>query len=197
MYEDPPDVTLLRQGDVIGDIYFPKYSYATMSLLHKLDKGAALEFEERAIVRAQTSFAVVISQCCEFNVGKRNAFSLARLNPISRLISFRLPLFGFNLAQLVPARGFTYALELTVDQLREANRIDEVHPEQARALNAYLYEARADLLSEPYVADFTQVMSIRMEDMPIVLARKVLQLDRQHREEMQFKLGYFYSRRAE
>jgi hypothetical protein len=182
----------LRQGDVIKGIYFPRYSLPTLSLLHKLDKEGTPAFEDRALVKAQHAFAVVLSQCCEFQEGKRNAFSLARLFDVKSLLLNRVTSWGINLAQLLPARY----QQLAVDQLRIANHVNVDHPEETKAINGYFYDAHGAILTEPYFVDFTQVFSVDMKDSSKILKLKVLQLDNEHRLEFQLKLGYFYTRPA-
>jgi hypothetical protein len=191
MFEAAPDLTSLRQGDVIRGMYLPRYSLSTLSLLHKMGAAGGLEYEHRAILKAEQGFAVVISQCCEFNQGKRNAFSLARLLSVRQALWPDPPRWGFSLAELVPAKWTGVA----VGKLREANTVTE-EGENA-AVNVYLYDADGHVLTEPHIVDFTQVMSVRMEDKDKVLRGKALQLDREHRLEFQFKLSYFYSRPAD
>jgi len=183
----------LRQGDVIAGVYFPRYSFQNnLALLHKLDDAGQAQFDERAVMRAEYSPAVVISQCCEFNPGKRNLFSLARLTSVRSIVVSGFSAWGVNLARLVPAAW----TRLAVETLRRANQIDEERPEN-EAVNVYLYDADGQFLTEPHVVDFTQVFSIKMQDSGRILASKVLQLDNEHRQEFQLKLGYFYTRPAE
>jgi hypothetical protein len=192
MYQAVLDATSLRQGDVLKGVYLPRYSLLNLSLLHKLDKEGELQFDDRAVMKASRGFAVVLSQCCEFNEGKRNAFSLARLVKAKEALLPKISMWGVNLAELVPAR-YT---KMAVDILQAANKLDEEHPNNA-AVNVYLYDVHGNVLTEPYIVDFTQVFSIKIEDSPKLLKMKVLELDNEHRLEFQLKLGYFYSRPAE
>lgn len=193
MYEARPDRANLRQGDVIRGIYFPTYSFPELLLLHKIDDVGGLKFDKRVVVGATQRFAVVISQCCEFNEGKRNAFSLAAMMGVKEMLRVGTTRWGFNLAQLIPAAH----LRIPVDRLRAANVIDENSGEPNAAVNSYLYDSGGNVLTEPQVVDFTRVISIRMEDQKAVLRAKVLQLDSDHRLEFQFKLAHFYGRPAE
>ena len=143
---------------------------------------------------------LVLSQCCEFNEGKRNSFSLGALLHWRDALTPKPGRWGFNLAELVPLsasffRGREGREAELLQMLREANRIDPGR--DVEAVNAYLYEAGGEILREPHVVDFTQVFSVKIQDKDKVLPFKVLQLDREHRREFQVKLGYFYSRRAE
>jgi len=65
------------------------------------------------------------------------------------------------------------------------------------AVNAFLLDPDGKQLPEPYIVDFTQVTSIRMEDMQYVLDHKALELDAPTRRQFQLKMAYFYGRRAE
>ena len=67
MYEGHLDLTRLRQGDIIRDFCFPRYSLAEIRLLHSIADNGQAEFDEKAILKSTYRFAVVLSQCCEFN----------------------------------------------------------------------------------------------------------------------------------
>lgn len=198
MYEEP-DRSTLRQGDVIQRLLLPRYSLGNLGLIYRFAPDDNHVFDDRGAVGMTNSLAVVLSQCCEFNQGKRQAFSVAELLPARRMGTWTLPLWGLNLAELTPlkyvmARGIDRR-EL-VDALRRGNEIDTGAREKNTSLHLFLYDSDGAVLEEPHVADFSRVTSIRMKDMGRVRERKVLQLDEDSRAKFRMKLAYFYGRSA-
>jgi len=194
MYESTPDLTCLRQGDVIHGFCFPRYSLAEMRLLHSVETDGSLTFDNRAILKSEHRLAVVLSQCCEFNEGKRNAFSLGLLLRLSEVVRPRLRFWGVNLAELVPLLRSPLRKH-TVEEIRQANEID-LDSTRTGAVNVYLLDPDGVYLTEPHVVDFSRVVSVRMQDKQRILRQKVLQLTDQNRRKFQKKLAYFYGRRA-
>lgn len=198
MYSGDPDTSSLRQGDVISGILFPRYALRTLAPLQRWKEDGSFEQSDRAVIDVRSRLAVVVSQCCEFNEDKRNAFTLARLVPLlSAQVTFKL--WGFNLAELVPLRKTKFKGKLepaVIEELRAANRVDP-DAEHNKAVNVYLFEPDGVRLTEHHVADFTQVFSINMAEKDVLLRSKLLELDPAHRREFQLKLAYFYGRRAE
>src|SRR5438034_87519 len=200
MYGAAPHLTRLRQGDVLRGVYFPSYALGDLLLLTKWQETGELKFEKRAQLSAREAFAVVLSQCCEFNAGKRIRFSLGALRHWREALRPKPNRWGFNVAELVRVsasvwRGREANDAHMLQMLRDANRVDPAT--EVEAANAYLYEADGAILTEPYVVDFSQVFSVKIEEQGKFLPMKVLQLDREHRREFQLKLGVFYSRKAE
>lgn len=201
MYEEEPNLSRLRQGDVLEGVYFPRYSLGNLSLLHKLESSGELSFNEKALVGAQEHHAVVLSQCCEFTESRRNAFSIGALFSLKRRVRRALRSWAFNIAELVPVsrsihRSRGEISEEVIEELQAANSVPP-EDEHYEVVNSYLFEPDGEVLEEHYLAEFTRVVSVRIEDAERLLADKVLQLDQKHRREFQLKLGAFYSRRAE
>ncbi len=194
MYESTPDVTCLRQGDVIRNFCFPRYSLADVRLLHSVAADGTLAFDNHAILKSEHRFAVVLSQCCEFNEGKRNAFSLGLLLRLQEAVRPRLKVCGINLAQLVPLLRSPLRKQ-PVEAIRRANELD-LRSGQTEAVNVYLLEEDGEHLTEPHVVDFSQVISVRMKDKDRILSQKVLELTNENRRSFQKKLAYFYGRPA-
>ena len=124
MYETAPNLNELRQGDIISDIYLPKFGITDTHFLHKLKDDGNWEFSKQTVMNTAKGYAAVISQCCEFNVGKRNSFSLAQLIGLgeSRLPTWKL--FGFNLAEVVPWRGSGWR-ESDISALLKTNSLED------------------------------------------------------------------------
>lgn len=202
MYDESPDFSRLRQGDVVEDFHFPKYSFGTLKLLHQADESGEFAFSNEVQVTARTRHGVVITQCCEFTAGKRNDFSLAILEPVREFFRSEITVWGFNIAELVPVARSTYrgrgpeVSDERLQMLRDANKIDW-EADENDAVNVYLYEPDGNLLTEPHLVDFTRVVSVRMDDQERVAESKALQLDPDHRREFQIKLAYYYGRKAE
>jgi len=193
MYEEEPDKSALRQGDILCGLFIPRLKLADVLFFQRLSDSGKFEPENQAVFDAEPKPAVVISQCCEFNEGKRASFSLAPLQHIREWLKPESKHWGFSLAELVPIKKSAWKAGL--DGLRLSNKIDLKKTEN-KSVNTYLFEADGTHLAEPHVLDFTRVVSFRMLDRKVALRAKVLQLDNVHRREFQLKLGYFYSRQA-
>lgn len=201
MYVADPDMTRLRQGDVISSLYLPRFKTSETSFLHQMDTDGSLSFQNRAIVNTSMSMSIVLSQCCEFNANKRQSFSLTALLPVRLFLKPRCEIWGINLAELVPFarspfRGRKGRESDQIDRLRTANIIDP-NAGQNDALNTFLFEADGLVLEEHYVSDFSRVTSVAVKDFDLILKNKVLQLDSQSRRLFQIKLAYFYARPSE
>lgn len=199
MYEHSPDTSRLRQGDVLGEFYFPRFSFGAVHLLHAFADDGSLTFDDRAQLSVQRGPAVVISQCCEFNEGKRNAFSLARLVSVRRRLAELERTRGLNIARLVPLAKSSYrGREVTPTLVRDLEAANEIDPDadQNAAVNVYLYRADGTVLTEPHIADFSEVISIRIADSERLKKQKRLELEPAFRRQFQLKLAYFYGREA-
>ncbi len=194
MYETFADSKELRQGDILKDIYLPRFGITDAQFVHKFEPDGTLRFSNQTILPTTCQFAAVISQCCEFNPGKRNSFSLAGLIGLSEWLMPARKAFGANLAEIVPWNK-SASSKHTTDQLLKANSI-EADSEHGELVNVYFLNADGKHFLEPHLIDFTRVFSVRMKEMERVLKNKVLQLDDEHRVELQYKLAYFYARPA-
>jgi hypothetical protein len=193
MYETSPDLTVLRQGDVISNIVFPKFSLKEMRLLYKVEASENPAFGDEVILKTSTQFAAVLSQCCEFNEGKRKSFSLARIVGLGERTHPALRVFGVNLAEIVPWNRLA-PRQRDLEALLRANSVEADRPQH---VNVYTLRPDGQHLAEPHLVDFSRVFSVHIAEKERVLARKVLQLDSSHRREFQLKLAYFYARSAE
>lgn len=206
MYMTTPDKNALRQGDIIRDVYFPRYSLSELRLLHRINDDGETHFADGAIVKAEKRFAIVLSQCCEFNEGKRNGFSLGALQAVSEYYGQRRRLatiaknflqsrrsLAVTVAELVPWPKSTSG-KMSLDDLRRANQIDS--SSENKAVNVFLLEPDGVHLQEPYIANFSQVVSVSMKSIAHVTRSKVLEMNQADRRRFQLKLGYFYAREA-
>lgn len=196
MYEASLDAARLRQGDIIFDFYFPRYSFASSYFLTQLDDQQQFKYSDLAVVNASIRKAIILSQCCEFNEGKRNAFSLAAIFRVKELLPKSR---YFSLAELLPLSRSSHRPKSgneakVIGQLLEANIVDL--EKQNDAVNTYLLEPDGSILTEHHVVDLSQIVSVKIEEKNRVLKKKVLQLDQQHRREFQLKVAYFYGRKA-
>ena len=200
MYEPNPDFSRLRQGDVIKGVFLPRFSNSNVLFLHEYSKDGNWLFKNKAIIETNLGCAVILSQCCEFNQGKRLAFSLSKLLHYRYILNHRQKSWVFNVSELIavvksPFRG-RKGIELEqIERLRSSNKIEPGLKNES--LNVFLFEADGEFLTEPYVADFSRVTSLSMDEMNPILKNKVLQLDEEHRRQFQLKLAYFYSRPSE
>jgi hypothetical protein len=157
------------------------------------------------LVPGDSSFGVVVSQCCEFNPQKRQTFSMARLlsgtQHRARRDSDLIAPSSFSLARLMLVAKSYFRKSstfdaATIEELRLANDVTTAREGAVSYLNAYLYEPDGDHLKEAYVADFSDLVSLRIKEVPAVLQVKRLQLSDASRRSFQLKLGLYFSRAA-
>lgn len=199
MYNTNVDPHNLRQGDVISSVLLPRFAIDPIECIYRRKGGDENEFVNKTIVATELRFAVVISQCCEFNVGKRKSFSLAEMIPCRKWRRKKETVISL-LAELIPfsrspfkSRPFLGDSE-DVATLMAENTI--VPGGKNSSVHAYCYEADKQHLMEPYVVDFTRITSVGMGDAKCLLKQKILQLTDDERRKFQLKLGYFFSRRG-
>src|SRR5689334_7868317 len=74
----------LRQGDVIGEIFFPALGaeMQTLSKTTSVAEHVPAAAPQNVLVKGDQRHAIVISHDCEFNENKRNRLLLARLEDV-------------------------------------------------------------------------------------------------------------------
>jgi hypothetical protein len=193
MYEESPNLIELRQGDILSGVYLPRFSLVDTHFLHTIKTDGTLKYSDMVMMKTATNFAAVISQCCEFNPGKRNSFSLAQVVGLGARRTLPRRSFSFNLAEIVTWKKFVKNRD-NIDPWLKANTLDG---ERFQCVNVYVLRPDGKHFTDYQMIDFSRVFSVRMEEKEGVLSKKVLQLDAAHRIELQDKLAYFYSRQAE
>lgn len=204
MYEAAPDLSRLRQGDVLGPITAPR-AYSPTQAMSIHSTLAPISPKDQSIVSTTQCHVVVLSQCCEFNAAKRPAFALARLTPAKHLapaLECALRPVSFLLTRLVPIsksyirKGPETLDAAVVEEVFAANRVSTAAKNELRFLNSFLYRPDGLSLTEPHVADFADVFSASMRDLSALLPLKRLELTENWRSELRIKVGYFFSRPA-
>lgn len=197
MYNQNYEQNKLRQGDVVSGVFMPRIKVSSSRYLYGLSEEDSYAFRNQGVYDVEDCKAVIISQCCEFNPGKRFSFSLCSLLPFNTFKKQNIvKCWGLNLVELVPyARSaFKGRDEVSLSLLRESNVIGD--EEVNYAVNAFLFEADGICLHEPHVADFSRVASFSIKDLEFFKKRKRLELTNESRRNFQLKLAYFYGRSA-
>lgn len=198
MYVELFEEEKLRQGDVIAGLTIPRLSFKNTGYIYENKSGNFATFADKIVVNAEERLSVVISQCCEFNEGKRNAFAIAPLLFWKKAISHSINLSGISLCELIPISKSPFNRkgreEQILEELRKSNYAEE---EERSNVHAFLFEPDGEHLKEPHIVDFTRITSISMKDHDFVHSKKVLQLQDEMRLALQLKIGYFFARKAE
>lgn len=194
MYEANPDMGELRQGDIISEVYLPKFNMNEVGYLQKMGDDGLFKSPEHAVMTVTCQYVAVISQCCEFTADRRNSFSLAGLIDMRRRPSRDWRVFGINLAEIVSWKSIAWNRTGQLDLLK-ANTFD---PETGTVeyVNSYFLRPDGTHLKDVHAIDFTRVFSVRIKDKAKFIRNKVLQLDDDNRLKLQQKLAYFYARPA-
>src|SRR5208337_4048598 len=124
-------------------------------------------FSEKVIMETGSQYVAVISQCCEFNINKRNSFSLAGLIGLTRWLPPKRKVFGVNVAEVVPWKKSNWR-QREIDELFRANSIDGGQ-DKIELVNIYCLQADGNHFNEPHLIDFTRVFSVRMSEKERVL----------------------------
>jgi hypothetical protein len=184
MFVNPPDMTELRQGDVIRDIVFPiarigKTQFLANPtgtkdgklLLEPLEDQSGKRPIFHALVQASLCHCVVLSQCCDVQRSK---------NP---------PPIGFLLVKLVPIME---SMRRNYDILK-ANG-DPYLEGTHSFIHLFWIGIWEELGPIEYVADFGQAMLVVWKDYDATLARKTLQMDDSTRSKFRVKAGAHFGR---
>jgi hypothetical protein len=178
-HDDPPS---LRQGDIIGSVFFPltrpgllKYlaTYASGSDTNmrlepflEVPQGSRKSYAQ-SICHGVVAHGAVISQCCDLD--KKH------------------PRTSFSLCRLIP---FEQARYRHVEAL--INNIDPWGPENPHF--QFFYLGGIDGLDGEYLADFGLLTSFGWSDYDLILRKKVHQLDDLNRNKFRVKIGAFFGR---
>lgn len=188
MFIDNPDLTCLRQGDILANIPFPQLVTERAFFLGaaSLHRVGDLAFTPHVgIVRslpmytcqleARIGFAAVISQCCDLEPREGNrigqpTIALSRLVPIPR------------------------SLLNDSHQLADLRSNSDPRIEGAGFLNLFHVPAHDRLNGQEWMIDFGQLFSIPSSEFPAILQRKVLQMDDDSRIRFKIRLSSSFAR---
>lgn len=178
-HDSPPT---LRQGDIVGNLFFPLVRTGLVKYVATYASGSGANIKvdplieqppgsrrtyAQAISHGIVSHGAVISQCCDLDrKHPRTSFSLCRLIPFER-DRYR------NVEALV-------------------NNIDPWGAENPHF--QFFYIGGVEGLDGEYVADFGLLTSIAWVDYDVIVARKVHQLDDINRNKFRVKVGAFFGR---
>jgi hypothetical protein len=185
------DIAVLRQGDILAGVPFPRMNQTEMQMLGEINptedltsvpslKAKLAEHRDdkewtSAIVPVRFGFCAIVSNCCDLEPhGGRiqgHAILLARLQPIP--VDIRR-----NQANL--------------DSLR-ANK-DPRNKANAGYMDFFYLEPHAKLLNQDWRIHFNQIVCLPTTDITLLLGKKLLQLDDRTRAKFKIKLGTKFMR---
>jgi len=188
MFIEQPDMTCLRQGDILGGLPFPVLRSGKVSFVGKVDPLTLADAtfvpqaeESRGRLYsiqtpARIVLAAVISQCCDIaprrggKIEGQHTIALARLVP-------------------VPDRARSDAESL-------ASLRDNTNPYTSTPsyLGLFYLPAHPSLYDEEWVVDYSQPFCIPAAELPAALKRKFLQMTDDARVRFKIKLAHFYGR---
>lgn len=188
------DAASLRQGDILAGIPFPLLEHNKTHILGCARE--AYDFSGLPELRCQTQthrndaewvvlqalakygFCAVISHCCDLEPragGKvlANAINFARLRPVA-------PDIRNNAARFASLRS----------------NGDPRNLDTPVYIDRFYLESHADLNASDWIVYYNQIVTIPVtpEDVAILLAKKVLQLDDLTRVKFKLKLGFSFGR---
>jgi hypothetical protein len=181
-HDIPPS---LRQGDIIGNVFFPLTRPGLLKYLATYASGTETNIGLEPFIEAPpgskksyvqsishgvVAHGAVISQCCD----------LDRKHPKA----------SFSLCRLIP---FEQARYKNVEALK--NNIDPWGPENPHF--QFFYFGAIDGLNGEYLADFGLLMSLGWTDYNLILGKKLHQLDALNRNKFRVKVGAFFGRPPE
>jgi hypothetical protein len=179
LHDSPP---CLRQGDVIGDLFFPLARPASLRFMgiHSSGSGTNIELKPlvekpqgsrreylQVLTHGVIAHAAVMSQCCDLDKKHpKNSFCLCRLIPFER------------------------DRYKNVDALVE--NIDPWGVENPHF--QFFYIGQVDGLEGEFLADYGLLTTLSWADYDFALGRKVHQLDDVSRNKFRVKAGSFWGR---
>lgn len=167
----------LRQGDILGPLPFLALKADVTLVTSGLVTGAGVGAEVNALVVPVTSrYVAVLSHDCEFNVGKRSSFIVARL------IAVRPDLTEEQLAELRAANDIVASAE---------------DGGAYGALDTFVVDPVPEAFESLMQIDLVNVMSCPMKAAPEYLRSKRAEMLHEHRVMFRRKIALFFGREAE
>jgi hypothetical protein len=167
----------LRQGDVFGPIYYPlskKAGFQRVSPETSIAVSVAEVGITQLLVSGSERLAVVVSHDCEFSEGKRDHFSIARLQALPRDV---------------------LTSDDKLEELRAGNnylaRAREGHP---AAIDTFLYEPLSGQFEEPHILNLQSIVPLPIALKEEMLRCKRAELEHEHRSYLRAKVGAFFGR---
>jgi hypothetical protein len=188
------DMKSLRQGDILQGIAYPRvplFDFKSMPVLGKIDGGidqpapqlSVLSHDHRgdphwftSLIPMRLSFCCVISHCCDLEPSER--------------VKLKVP--TFSLARLIPIPDGALRNQEKLTSLR-ANG-DPRNTAVPTYIDFFHVPAHERLDGREWVIDFHQVLSLPAGAFPVVLERKILQIEDRYRAQFKIKLAYSLGR---
>lgn len=190
MFLEKPDLTSLRQGDILTGIPFPLLSFALplqaspdgdhLGPVPSVKPITHVHHDDPQWVTAHVpvrfGYCAVLTHCCRLEARAGNRLSvpvitLVRLRPIPKS-------FMQNPQHLEALRG-------------NRNPLD---PQDPGVLDYFYVEPHQALEGKEWVVDFHQVVALPSKHLEQILGRKILQMDDQSRMKFKFKYSACVSR---
>jgi hypothetical protein len=190
MFIERPDLTCLRQGDILGNLPLPVLQWGKLSFVGKIEPptpGSTPAFmplltedPRGRLFSIQTParivFAAVISQCCD--IATRRGGRIEGQHTIA-------------LARLIPLPDRVRNDVESLASLRENANPNTSSPSY---LSLFHVPAHASLNEEEWAIDYSQLFCIPAQDLQLALKRKILQMTDDSRIRFKMKLAHFYGR---
>jgi hypothetical protein len=167
----------LRQGDVVGPVFFPSLGTQFSALTtHRSLVVSGQAPVEQVVVPGDRRLVVVVSHDCEFNTGKRNKLLVARTEDIP--------------GNLTPDE---------LEALRESNDIEKRTAEgkTIAGLNSFVFAPLPSVFETERIAVFTTITPLPMKMHDDLVKAKCAELSHEHRVLLRTKLAWFFGRDAE
>lgn len=187
MFVQQPDLTCLKQGDVLRDVVFPIARVDSTRILGRAKYPAPGQFEVEAIldgtaqrphhifqVQGTTVPCAVLSQCCDVVKNQEpppHSFVLCKLISVPKSIRKHQPSYD--------------VLRANVDPYGDR-----------KAFLSNFWFGPLPLLGGEYMAEFAQVMTASWTDYEALLRHKVGELDDLNRAMFRVKIGAHFGRVA-
>ncbi len=167
----------LRQGDILGQIPFYSPTATATFVSSALATGAEISATPTAAqVPVTYRYVVVLSHDCEFNVGKRSSFIVARLTNLRRDLSDE-------------QRTELRAANDIVARARQGGTVG--------ALDTFVVDPVAGAFAEEMQVDFVTVMSCPMKAAPEYMRLKRAEMLHEYRVMLRKKVALFFGRDAD
>ena len=185
MFIPPPDIKVLRQGDIITNVLFPLLRISDLTLLGKQIASEPISLDGfklsgsidnkkyvSGMIKLQVTSAIIISQCCDV-----------------QLNNGKLEVPNFVLAPLDPVKSYP--------GFKDNAHLEDLKKNELDRFTNLFYLDPAPPISEQSVVNFNRTFCLQKEDYEIVLSRKVLQMTDESRVKFKLKLANHFGRPTE
>jgi hypothetical protein len=184
MYQVPPNLNDLRQGDILAGFPFPILDFQRLVIHAQQQLGQAsvsvvMDSSDRktGLVQFRDIDVMIVSQCCDLVEGRSKFISLAAVRSVT-------PDFYRD----------TEKDKQRIERLRQSNIVDEAPSARNQYVQSFYLSPLRGVMDQESFVDFSTITSFRLTNRASLLSIKRMQLSDEARSHLKRKVAYFFAR---